>query len=336
MKANRLQHDLLQQLFNRLEQARVTPEKLFRNTGISGAITAARAAEVFTGPEALVVLETAVKLTGDPCLALRLNDNIQIDSYGSLGFALMSCSNLRTSTNLLFRYGKLLFPQQWQAHEQGDDLLLRIDFAIGTPYQQQLIKELFLGALYRVSRLLHRGSLGGVELQLDYPAPAHRNCYRTVLPVPTTFDCEYTQLLIPARLLDEPVNAANPAEHVVFHQQCEEMLRGLAHGGKTTAVVRRLLIQSVGAFPDVAEVAENLHMSERTLRRHLDTEGTSFRAILDDIRNLLACEYLTDTYLPVADIAHLLGYNETVNFRRAFRRWNDSTPVEYRAQNATS
>ena len=73
-------------------------------------------------------------------------------------------------------------------------------------------------------------------------------------------------------------------------------------------------------------------MSERTLRRKLKNESVSFRALFDEVRDLLAIEYLTKTTLTVADIAHLLSYSETVNFRRAFVRWNGMTPSEYRQQ----
>ena len=116
----------------------------------------------------------------------------------------------------------------------------------------------------------------------------------------------------------------------MFHQQCEELLRGLNSVEKTTSAVRQVLIQSAGDFFDIAEVAESLNMSERTLRRHLEAESTSFRSICDEIRNLLSKEYLVATELTVADIAHLLNYAETVNFRRAFVRWNGVTPSEYR------
>ncbi len=75
-------------------------------------------------------------------------------------------------------------------------------------------------------------------------------------------------------------------------------------------------------------------MSQRTLRRRLNAESTSFRATLDEIRDLLAREYLTDTQLTVADIAHVLDYSETVNFRRAFVRLNGVTPSDYRQQQA--
>jgi AraC-like DNA-binding protein len=119
---------------------------------------------------------------------------------------------------------------------------------------------------------------------------------------------------------------------VVFQQQCEEMLRGLDNVEGTTAAVRQLLIESAGDFLDIAQVAERLHVSERTLRRQLEAESASFRSVLDEIRNLLAREYLTKTELTIADIAHLLDYAETVTFRRAFARWNKVTPSAYRQQ----
>jgi AraC-like DNA-binding protein len=137
-------------------------------------------------------------------------------------------------------------------------------------------------------------------------------------------------LILPPQVLDTPVKTANRSEHVVFQQQCEEILRGLNSAEKSTAAVRQLLIQSAGDFLDIAQVADSLHVSERTLRRHLEAESTSFRATFEEIRDLLAREYLAGTDLTVAEIAHLLNYAETVNFRRAFVRWNGVTPSEYR------
>ena len=81
------------------------------------------------------------------------------------------------------------------------------------------------------------------------------------------------------------------------------------------------------------QVAERLYVSERTLRRRLEAESTSFRAVFDEIRDLLAREYLAKTELTIADIAHLLDYAETVSFRRAFVRWNGITPSGYRQHN---
>ncbi len=329
----RTQHRLVKQLLSDLERAKVTPEQLFKEAGVQDISTAGQLAAALTGPDALPLLEAAAKLTNNPYLAFQLGECIHgLEDYETLGFALMSCANLRTSTKLLLRYGKLQFSNRWEAHELGDGLLLRLNFDVGTPSQQILVKELYLTTLTRAARLLYRGSPEGAELQLDYPAPVQQDYYSTVFGMPVKFNCEYTQFYIPSEILDKPVRSADLAGHVVFHQQCEEKLRSLADADKTTTAVRLLLMKSAGQLPDIAQVAGSLHMSERTLRRHLESESTTFRAIVDDIRNLLAREYLSDTPLSVAEIAHLLGYGETVNFRRAFVRWNKLTPTKFREQ----
>ncbi|MCP3906683.1 MAG: helix-turn-helix transcriptional regulator [Oceanicoccus sp.] len=99
----------------------------------------------------------------------------------------------------------------------------------------------------------------------------------------------------------------------------------------TTAAVRRILINEAGNLPNLDQVGGKLHMSKSTLKRRLENESTNFRIICDEVRNLLAQKYLTDTELSVEDIAHLLGYTEMTNFRRAFMRWNKMAPSKFRA-----
>jgi AraC-like DNA-binding protein len=78
------------------------------------------------------------------------------------------------------------------------------------------------------------------------------------------------------------------------------------------------------------ELANTHNMSERTLRRRLAEEETSYRDLLDEVRSHLAREYLRDTPLTVVDIASLLGFEDVANFRRAFRRWTGLAPQKYR------
>lgn len=335
MKLNRVQREFFRELLSFLEESGVSSEQLFSELRRRGVTASSINQAAFQGSEAMVLLETAVDLSGDPCLAIRLGQKLGIASYGSFGFAVMSCANLRESIQLLLRYGQVLFQSRWTALEHEDGLVLRANITLGTPARQQLVTELSFSNVSAVGRSLYGSRVegaDGVEIHLNFSRPSHTACYRSAFNAPVTFDCEYSQLLLPARVLDTPVKTANRSEHVVFHQQCEEMLRGLNSVEKTTAAVRQVLIQSAGDFLDIAQVAENLHMSERTLRRRLEAESTSFRSTLKEIRDLLARQYLAETRLTVAEIAHLLGYSETVNFRQAFARWNGVTPSHYRQQ----
>jgi AraC-like DNA-binding protein len=335
MKVNPVQSEFFRQLLAQLEKAGVSREQLFCELRLRGVTASGTGKAVTAGAEGMVLLETAMELSGDLCLAIRLGQLLGNASFGSFGFALMSCANLRESVQLLRRYGQVLFQRIWTAYEHEGDLLLRANITLGTAAQQQLVTELSFSNLSAVGRSLYGNQLEGtegVEVQLSYSRPSHSACYKSAFNTPVTFDCEHSQVLLPAQVLDTPVKSANRSEHVVFQQQCEEMLRGLKSVEKTTAAVRQLLIQSAGEFLDIVQVAERLHVSERTLRRRLGAESTSFRTTFEEVRDLLAREYLAGTDLTVAEIAHLLDYSETVNFRRAFLRWNNVTPRKYRQQ----
>jgi len=334
MQLNRLQRDLFNELMTELEKANVSQQQLFSESPLSPLSESKRGQPVLAGIETLILLETAVKLTGDHSLVFRLGQRIGIDSYGTFGFALMSCANLRESLDLLQRYGKVFFEPGWEAHEHDDGLLLRLNMTRGTPAQKQLLAELCFSQLNTIGSSLYRGRLEGAELHFDCPKPTHAIGYLSALKAAVRFDCEHNQLFLPTQVLDTPVRTASQSEYVVFHQQCEEMLCSLSSVEKTTTAVRHLLMQSAGEFLDISQVAARLYVSVRTLRRRLTAESTSFRATFDEIRCLLAREYLADTQLTVAEIAHLLDYSETVNFRRAFVRWNGVTPSDYRQQQA--
>ena len=169
-------------------------------------------------------------------------------------------------------------------------------------------------------------------MQLCYTAPDYAAEYEQLLSIPVSFDQPHNQLLLPKTLLSCPVRTANRDGHEVFLQQCEEMLQDRNKIENTSAAVRRLLLQSAGDFPCVRQTAQRLNLSERTLRRRLEAETSTFRAIKEEVKNILALKYLANTQLTIAEVASLLDYTEAVNFRQAFMRWHGITPTQYRQQ----
>jgi AraC-like DNA-binding protein len=78
------------------------------------------------------------------------------------------------------------------------------------------------------------------------------------------------------------------------------------------------------------EAAASLFMNKRTLARKLKQENSSFRQIRDDILSQQAASYLCDSKLSIEDIAALMNYYDSANFRRAFKRWFGQPPEQYR------
>jgi AraC-like DNA-binding protein len=108
------------------------------------------------------------------------------------------------------------------------------------------------------------------------------------------------------------------------------MLAELPRAHSLTERVRELLAAQLPHGPSLGQIARQVSMSERTLARHLEDEGTTYKALLEDLRRRLALRYVRRSELPFAEIAGLLGFSQAAAFHRAFRRWTGKTPLEYR------
>ena len=346
MKRRNLQYDIYQRLLSCMEKAGVSPEKLLNRANKKG-LSVSKCLSVsddtkFSGLDIMYLLEAAEELSGDTALAMLIGQQINIESYGTFGFALMTCATQRDAIYLLERYKKIFSGPPWQIIEQDKDLTLRVNCDGLSAKQTQMTSELCFSQLASIGKTLHglknKNRMPGtnpiekVEIEFTHPEPPHADLYIDIFPAKIAFNRDSNQIHFPADFLDMPVKTANPFDYIVFKQQCAELLSNLDNAEKITAAVRVLLIQSAGSFLKIGEVADQLGISERTLRRRLNAEATSFCHTLDEIRNLLAREYLTQTDLIVAEIAHLLGYEETANFRRAFKRWNGLSPNQYRSE----
>ena len=77
-------------------------------------------------------------------------------------------------------------------------------------------------------------------------------------------------------------------------------------------------------------------MSTRAMQRLLKDKGTSFRQVLDEVRNEHARGYLSSTAFSDGEVSFLLGFEDPNSFYRAFRSWNGMSPSEFRRQSAPS
>ncbi len=101
------------------------------------------------------------------------------------------------------------------------------------------------------------------------------------------------------------------------------------------AVVQRTLAAVREAMPSLEQMAERFSMSSRTLKRRLQGEQACYSDLVESELRQRAERLLREERLPVAEVAHQLGYHDVSNFSRAFRRWTGRTPREYRDQAVT-
>lgn len=73
-------------------------------------------------------------------------------------------------------------------------------------------------------------------------------------------------------------------------------------------------------------MAHLLNMSERTLKRWLQREGTSFSAMQTASRQAKADKLLADGRLTLTEIADALGFSDLSTFSQAYKRWTGHAP----------
>ncbi len=117
----------------------------------------------------------------------------------------------------------------------------------------------------------------------------------------------------------------------IFEPQPRKRLAELEGSASVGARARAILIEAMPSGQvTVNHVARRLAMSPRTLQRRLRDEGTSFKAVVREIRERLSRHYLGQTRRSASEIAYLLGFEEPNSFFRAFHRWTGTTPESLR------
>ena len=188
--------------------------------------------------------------------------------------------------------------------------------------------EWLLRLIHGVSCWLVARAIPLERVRFPYPRPPHASDYALVYTEHSSFDAPALVATLDAALLDLPVQRGD-ADVAAFLSGAPGKITMVYRRDRETAPrVREILARSLSA--DLAAVARELGLSERTLHRRLQDEGSSFRAVKEGLRRHLALAQLEQTRKPIADIAADLGYSEPSAFFRAFHAWTGQAPSAHR------
>ncbi|MDX1692941.1 MAG: helix-turn-helix domain-containing protein, partial [Ketobacteraceae bacterium] len=168
--------------------------------------------------------------------------------------------------------------------------------------------------------------------RLEYPEPEYKLEYTRRLGPRISFGQTETGVTVKRQYFERNDFHGNRSVFKLASQQCEMELAQLEKAETIVSKIKLLLMESPWLFPTQEQIAARFSMSQRTLRRKLNEAGTTYQAVIDSVRESLAKEYLQNSQWTVNEIADLLGYSETNNFIRAFKRWSGHTPADYRQQ----
>lgn len=282
-------------------------------------------------PEFERIGRRVIELTHEPWLGWEFGAGMTISSHGFLGYAAMSSETLGDAIELAVKYFRTRTTMVELQHRiEGDTSVIQIDELVSLNEMAPFVVEALFSSIHFTGQHLVPGIVPEGELHFAYPEPWYFPRMRELIPVSCRFDCAHHQMRFPARKLENKLRFADPRLAQMAAAQCEQELASIKSPPRLLGQVRRIVLARSGDFPDVEEVAEELHMSSRTLKRKLQQLNTSYQRILDELRKGLAVEYLSRSDKTVDEIALSLGYSDASNFARAFRRWTGRSPSRYR------
>lgn len=275
-------------------------------------------------------LANAIRLSGDPMPGLRLGRKLNISAHGSAGFAGLTAANARAALQVAVRYFPLiteLISLRLEEHSSMACVHVQPLPGLSERCEQFVIQTLFSSISLMAGFLLGPRSGG---LQLDLPGAENQSLLEGLpeLREGVHFNTGRYCISLPSAVLDTPFALADAPAHLLAVQRCERELASL-HSRKSFAdQLYQHLLQSDDNIPTLEQLAASLQLSSRTLHRRLDAEGKRFRDLLN-LARMTKAERMLLRGLSVTDIAHSLGYGDSANFTRAFRRHHGLPPSRF-------
>jgi len=289
---------------------------------------------VVSGHQELQLIHNLVELFEDrPTLGLEVGTRYHFTTFGPLGMALISSASIREALDFALTYFSLTFAfTRFIVSDTKDGPLIELtDEDIPSSVRQFIIQR-DAAALITVQRDLVQDNFCQY-LAFSFQPKGDVQPYIDLFGILPEFGAGRNFVLLDAHKVDQKLQMANDLVLNTAEEQCRQILDKRQSQKKFTALVQRQLMNIRGEMPSMEVVATRLHLNARTLRRHLAQEEMTFIQIREEVRQVLAEQYLALPKASVEQIAEWLGYAETASFIHAYKRWHGKTPHAMRLNN---
>lgn len=276
----------------------------------------------------------ALQLTQKPWLGVEMAKQLQVSVHGALGYGAVAAPTVKDAFKLIeqamtTRISLLGF----EYIETNVGARFHVDEFVPLAALSQVVYPMLIGAFCDIIEKTTGSHAQQVKVFLPYPQPAWFEQYQIQFPQLTfTFDNESFYIDIPASLLSMHSLTADNFAYRNAQRECLQLLKSKERGGALSEQIKRRLFSMSPMTPQQTQISQDLGISVRTLIRKLKMENTSFQKIIDEVRTELACWELQNTEQPIDDIADRVGFVDTSNFSRVFKRWMGTTPSQFRRQ----
>lgn len=281
----------------------------------------------------LGIIRRVIDLSPDPEIGLVAGQHGHVGVNGKLGMAWICCSTFLETIQMAIRYVNLTLTFfQHELTVRDNNVYHKLSEIIVLKDLNYFIAEREFTSLSRMMGDVLGCPFELKEVHFAYPKPEYGDSYKGFFHCPVYFNAENHLFVFDKKYLTYPLPKSDPLMRNIYEKECKQLLKKYRNRKTTEDAVRQELSFSDDGYQDIENLARRFSMSSRTLCRKLSAEGTSYQAIIDDIRKRKAIDLLMKTNKSNEEIAATIGYSNTANFYHAFKRWTGYTPGKYRGR----
>lgn len=291
---------------------------------------------IYLTTDELFTLWRAVgETSGDPCIGLKLGTEERVERFNAAALTALCSQSFRDALQRLARYKQITCPEMIRIEQQGTEAAVEFVFLEADQEEPGTLVDLCLSWIFSIGRRGTEGQVRPVRVEFTRPLQ-HRETLEAHFGCRVRFGCARNAIIFRASDLDRSFVTHNADLLKVVGEQMETEFREWKAGASVGDQVKQTLKRSLaGKRPVLGDIARQLGMSVRTLQRRLTEAGVSFQQVVEDTRRELAHHYLRQSTVELTEAAHLLGYEDTNSFFRAFQLWEGTSPGQWRSLNSS-
>ena len=270
------------------------------------------------------------ELLNDPCFGVKMIAHWHPSRMGSLGYAWLVSTSLRTGMERLVRYMHVVteaIDLKISNAPRGLTISLYIDPSVNKLPQQETLP---LAIIMHMCRYNYGEELTAVDVSLAHEKPDCSKDISDYFKSPITYGTEISSITFSVKHVDKKLNTRNRTLALMHDDLLMRYLIEIKKGDFIEQIKSIIIDHLPDGHVTDQLVAKELNLSERSLQRKLKEKGTTFRTVLDDVREMVALQYIKDPVNRMSDIAFLIGFSEQSAFSRAFKKWTGISPLKYR------
>jgi AraC-like DNA-binding protein len=272
--------------------------------------------------------------TGNSAFGLEVGRQVNPLHFRALGMLMMTSSSIAETFDKISEYYSLISNSvNVNIVRTPEKIGLKILPLESVEIHPMAIDAFFSSVVALCEPIIHDDTFI-VSLALHRTVPDQKEKWEKRFNCPITFQADDNCLWMKRCTLERFSALQDPKMAMHSESLVQDYLSTMQSGVWQEKVSRTIHSELLQGEPSLADIAQRLNLSERSLSRKLKEEGTTFRALVKEKRKELAAFYLSKSEMSVTELAYKIGFSDVSNFNRAFQRWFGCSPSEYRKQHA--